>query len=130
MLILTIPLALATLVAPAKAQQGSNETLQHEADKGVKTHNSGASGFVGEQEKQGSATHIPGETNSATTGAATAPNAPNSGTGIAGAPGNKNGPPAQHGTVGSSSKNPSVEQQDSSNVKGLPGNKSGPPAKR
>ncbi|MBR0715523.1 hypothetical protein JQ632_16345 [Bradyrhizobium liaoningense] len=132
MLILTVPLALATLIVPATAQQNSNETLQHEADKGVKTRNSGASGFVSEQEKPGSATHIPGQSNSTTTtGAATAaPSAPNSGTGIAGAPGNKNGPPARQGTVGSSSKNPSVEQQDSSNVKGLPGNKSGPPAKR
>lgn len=131
MLILTVPLTLATLIVPASAQQTSNETLQHEADKGVKTRNSGASGFVSEQEKQGSATHIPGQTNSTTTtGAATAPSAPNSGTGIAGAPGNKNGPPARQGTVGSNSRNPAVEQQDSSNVKGLPGNKSGPPAKR
>jgi hypothetical protein len=64
----------------------------------------------------------------------TAPSEQNSGAGIAGQPGNKNGPPAKPGdTVGSSAsssqQNPSVQQQDTSNIKGLPGNKSGPPAK-
>ena len=59
-----------------------------------------------------------------------APSAQNSGTGIAGQPGSKNGPAAKPGdTVGSSSgTNSTVQQQDTSNVKGLPGNKSGPPA--
>lgn len=65
----------------------------------------------------------------------TAPSAQNSGAGIAGQPGNKNGPAAKSGeTVGSSStlnqQNPTVQQQDTSNIKGLPGNKSGPPAKQ
>ncbi|OSI65383.1 hypothetical protein [Bradyrhizobium canariense] len=64
-----------------------------------------------------------------------APSAQNSGAGIAGQPGNKNGPAAKPGdTVGSSStmnqQNPTVQQQDTSNIKGLPGNKNGPPAKR
>ena len=64
-----------------------------------------------------------------------APSAQNSGAGIAGQPGNKNGPAAKPGeTVGSSStlnqQNPTVQQQDTSNIKGLPGNKSGPPAKQ
>ena len=62
-----------------------------------------------------------------------APSAQNSGAGIAGQPGNKNGPSAkQTGTVGSgasTTQNPTVQQQDPSKVKGLPGNKSGPPAK-
>jgi hypothetical protein len=63
-----------------------------------------------------------------------APSAQNSGAGIAGQPGNKNGPAPKPGdTVGSSSSsnqsNPTVQQQDTSNIKGLPGNKSGPPAK-
>jgi uncharacterized membrane protein len=63
-----------------------------------------------------------------------APSAQNSGTGIAGQPGNKNGPAAKPGeTVGASptsnQQNPTVQQQDTSNIKGLPGNKSGPPAK-
>lgn len=64
-----------------------------------------------------------------------APSAQNSGAGIAGQPGNKNGPAAKSSdTVGSSStlnqQNPTVQQQDTSNIKGLPGNKSGPPAKK
>jgi hypothetical protein len=64
-----------------------------------------------------------------------APSAQNSGAGIAGQPGNKNGPAARPGdTVGSTSganqTNPNVQLQDTSNIKGLPGNKSGPPAKR
>ncbi|RXH05952.1 hypothetical protein [Bradyrhizobium vignae] len=61
-----------------------------------------------------------------------APSAQNSGTGIAGQPGNKNGPAVKPGeTVGASSnqQNPTVQQQDTSNIKGLPGNKSGPPTK-
>lgn len=64
-----------------------------------------------------------------------APSAQNSGAGIPGQPGNKNGPAVKPGeTVGSSSAtdqhNPTVQAQDPSNVKGLPGNKSGPPAKQ
>jgi hypothetical protein len=62
-----------------------------------------------------------------------APSAQNSGAGIAGAPGNKNGPAVKPGdTVGSTmnQQNPTVQQQDPSNIKGLPGNKNGPPAKR
>jgi hypothetical protein len=63
-----------------------------------------------------------------------APSAQGSGTGIAGQPGNKNGPAAKPGdTVGSSGatqQNPTVQQQDTSNIKGLPGNKSGPAAKQ
>jgi hypothetical protein len=58
------------------------------------------------------------------------PSSQNSGAGIQGAPGNKNGPPAQKGTVGSaatsSQNDQTVKDQDSANVKGLPGNKSGP----
>ncbi len=115
------------------AQQSMpKQNLQNEADKGVKTQNSGASGFVTDQEKPGAAAHPPGRPDHATSaiGAGAAPSAQNSGAGIAGAPGNKNGPPARQGTVGSNSSNLSVQEQDFSNVKGLPGNKSGPPAKR
>ena len=60
------------------------------------------------------------------------PSAPNSGAGVSGYPGNKNGPPAK-GTVGSSSSTSqenTVRQQDSSKIQGMPGNKSGPPAKQ
>jgi hypothetical protein len=66
-------------------------------------------------------------------GVSTAPSAPNSGAGVAGQPGNKNGPAAKPGgTVGSGvgAQNPSDQTQDTSNIKGLPGNKSGPPAKQ
>jgi hypothetical protein len=60
----------------------------------------------------------------------TAPSAQNSGAGISGASGNKNGPAPEKGTVGSASQNLPTQEQDPANVKGLPGNKSGPPAKR
>jgi hypothetical protein len=62
-----------------------------------------------------------------------APSAQNSGAGIAGAPGNKNGPAVKPGeTVGSTmnQQNPTVQQQDTSNIKGMPGNKNGPPANK
>jgi hypothetical protein len=57
------------------------------------------------------------------------PSAQNSGAGIAGFPGNKNGPAAKPGTFGfgAPTYNLSVAEQDPSNVKGLPGGKSGPP---
>jgi hypothetical protein len=57
------------------------------------------------------------------------PSAQNSGAGIAGQPGNKNGPPAK-GTVGSSTSTQSETVQDAAKIKGMPGNKSGPPAKQ
>ncbi len=116
---------------PAMAQTATSTSPQNEADKGIKTENSGASGYVGEQERPGSAAHLPGDPNRADTSghAATAPSAQNSGAGIAGAAGNKNGPAPRQGTVGSASQNLSVQEQDPSNIKGLPGNKSGPPVK-
>lgn len=78
-------LILAGVVGPTMAQQtGPASNLQNEADKGIKTENSGASGYVGEQEKSGSAVHPPGpphrtDMSGATT---TAPSAQNSGAGI------------------------------------------------
>jgi hypothetical protein len=132
-------LALAALIAissatgSATAQQTTpSQSLQNEADKGIKTQNSGASGYVGDQDKPGSATRMPGDANRADTSGTvpTAPSAQNSGAGISGAPGGKNGPASRQGTVGSASQNLSVRGQDPANVKGLLGNKSGPPAKR
>ncbi len=129
-------LALFALVScaalPANAQTSPPTNLQNEADKGIKTENSGASGYVGEQQKPGSAAHLPGDPNRTENSgrAAAAPSAQNSGAGIAGTAGNKNGPAPGRGTVGAASQNPAVQQQDPSNIKGLPGNKSGPPAKR
>jgi hypothetical protein len=65
---------------------------------------------------------------------ATAPSGQNSGAGIPGQPGNKNGPPAQKGTIGSTATtkqgNITTQEQDSARIKGLPGNKSGEPEKR
>ena len=62
------------------------------------------------------------------------PSSQNSGAGISGAPGNKNGPAAgQPGTVGSSTSSQtdrSVKDQDAAGIKGQPGNKNGPPAKK
>lgn len=124
--------AISSATGAAFAQQSTpSQSLQNEADKGIKTQNSGASGYVGEQDKPGSAARMPGDANRLDTPgtASTTPSAQNSGTGITGAPGGKNGP-SQQGTVGSASQNLSVQEQDPSNVKGLPGNKSGPPAKR
>ncbi len=59
------------------------------------------------------------------------PSAQNSGAGVQGLPGNKSGPAARKGTVGSNSAtNPDTPSvQDAAKVKGLPGNKSGPSAK-
>ncbi len=65
---------------------------------------------------------------------ATAPSGQNSGAGIAGQPGNKNGPAARQGTVGSTATtgqgNTTTQEQDAARIKGLPGNKSGEPEKR
>ena len=51
-------LASALAVGPAMAQQLTpNQYTQSEADKGIKTHNSGASGMVGSQATPGAAAH-------------------------------------------------------------------------
>ena len=64
-------LALLSLISvPAAAQQqtgstpqaGVNQQMQTEADKGVKTRNSGESGYVADQDKPGAASHAPGDT--------------------------------------------------------------------
>ena len=58
--------AFGTAIAlPAQAQQStgssSQQQMQDEADKGIKTRNSGESGFVSEQEKPGASSHAPGQ---------------------------------------------------------------------
>jgi hypothetical protein len=66
--------------APTLAQQStvpgqqiqSDKKMQEEADKGIKTRNSGESGFVGQQESPGASAHPPGRpdpANQTTTGA-------------------------------------------------------------
>src|SRR5258705_13662612 len=58
--------AFGTAIAlPAQAQQStgssSQQQMQDEADKGIKTCNSGESGYVGEQESPAASSHVPGQ---------------------------------------------------------------------
>jgi hypothetical protein len=56
------------IAAPAQAQQSttpgqqiqSDKQMQEEANKGIKTRDSGESGFVGQQERSGASAHPPG----------------------------------------------------------------------
>jgi hypothetical protein len=68
--ILAIVVGVGTTIAlPAQAQQSTatgqqmqpNQKVQDEADKGIKTRNSGESGLVADQEKPGAAAHPPGQ---------------------------------------------------------------------
>lgn len=63
---LSVALLFALPVIPiaADAQQTEPQSVQTEADKGVKTRNSGESGYVGNQDRPGAASHAPGETTS------------------------------------------------------------------
>jgi hypothetical protein len=56
------------------------------------------------------------------------PSSQNSGVGIAGQPGGKNGP-APNSPGGSDQKNPTTQLQDTSKIQGKPGSKSGPAVK-
>jgi hypothetical protein len=60
----------ATMPAMAQQQQQSaptNTQMQDDADKGVKTRNSGESGYVADQEKPGASASAPGRPNSSQT---------------------------------------------------------------
>jgi hypothetical protein len=46
--------------APGQQQMQSDKQMQEEADKGIKTRDSGESGFVGQQETPGASAHPPG----------------------------------------------------------------------
>lgn len=67
---LTLLFALPLLPLPAAGQQQTSATpqssvaqaVQTEADKGIKTRNSGESGYVGNQDRPGAASHAPRET--------------------------------------------------------------------
>jgi hypothetical protein len=67
---------------------------------------------------------------STSAGQSPAPTAPNSGAGIPGQPGNKNGPaakpPGSTGAVSSDQQGSAARNQDASNIPGQPGSKSGP----
>jgi hypothetical protein len=80
--IFAIAVAIGATIAPqTHAQQSTapsqqmqpNQKVQDEADKGVKTRNSGESGFVADQEKPGAAAHPPGQPDKSTTGTSSAP---------------------------------------------------------
>jgi hypothetical protein len=83
------------IAAPAQAQQStapgqqqiqSDKQMQDEADKGIKTRDSGASGFVGQQQTPAASAHPPGRpdpSGSQTTG---------SSAGTAGGQGSETGP--------------------------------------
>ena len=54
-----------------------NEQMQRDADKGVKTRNSGESGYVADQDKPGASAHPPGRPGSEqTTGSGSQTGAP------------------------------------------------------
>jgi hypothetical protein len=54
--------------APSEqAKPSSPEQVQQEADKGIKTRNSGESGYVAKQEKPGASAHPPGQPESGQT---------------------------------------------------------------
>ena len=46
--------------APGQQQIQSDKQMQEEADKGIKTRDSGASGFVGQQQTPAASAHPPG----------------------------------------------------------------------
>ena len=81
------------IAAPAQAQQStapgqqqiqSDKQMQEEADKGIKTRDSGQSGFVGEQERPGASAHPPGQPNPSSSQTTT-------GAGPSGGPGSETG---------------------------------------
>ena len=81
----------------------------------------------------GSTSIVPAAAQTTTRPDVSTPSAQNSGAGISGYSGNKNGPSGKSGTVGSSVRtnqnDPTVRQQDPAKIQGMPGNKSGPPAR-
>ena len=72
---LAVPaLAQQSTTAPGQQQMQSEKQMQEEADKGIKTRDSGQSGLVSEQERPGASAHPPGQPNpssSQTTGSGT-----------------------------------------------------------
>ncbi|MBB4256042.1 MULTISPECIES: hypothetical protein [unclassified Bradyrhizobium] len=59
--VISIPAA-AQQKTEATSQSGVAQNVQTEADKGVKARNSGKSGYVGDQDLPGAASHAAGET--------------------------------------------------------------------
>ena len=82
--ILATIFAFGTVIAvPALAQQSTGSSgqqqMQDEADKGIKTRNSGESGYVGEQERPGASSHVPGQPDTKSNQTTTAPVQPERG---------------------------------------------------
>jgi hypothetical protein len=67
---IAVPALAQQSTAPGQPQMQSDKQMQEEADKGIKTRDSGESGFVGQQEKPGASAHPPGQpsTTQTTTG--------------------------------------------------------------
>ncbi|WP_165637980.1 hypothetical protein [Bradyrhizobium shewense] len=72
--VMSIPAAAQQQTEPT-SQSGVAQNVQTEADKGIKTRNSGESGYVGKQDRPGAASHAPGETTN-TVGATSGSGAP------------------------------------------------------
>ncbi|WOH47320.1 hypothetical protein [Bradyrhizobium sp. sBnM-33] len=67
---LTMPALAQQSTAPGQQEVQTDKQMQEEADKGIKTRDSGQSGLVSEQEQPGASAHPPGQPNpsSQTTG--------------------------------------------------------------
>ena len=84
----TAAFGIAIAVLPAQAQQStapgqqqiqSDKQMQEDADKGIKTRDSGESGFVGQQETPGASAHPPGRPDSSSSQTTTGSGAGTSG---------------------------------------------------
>jgi hypothetical protein len=70
----TAPALAQPSTGPGQQQQmQADKQMQEEADKGIKTRDSGESGFVGQQEKPGAAAHPPGQPNPSSSQTTTGP---------------------------------------------------------
>ena len=57
---IAVPALAQQSTAPSRPQMQSDKQMQEEADKGIKTRDSGASGFVGQQQTPAASAHPPG----------------------------------------------------------------------
>ena len=57
---IAVPAPAQQSTAPSQPQMQSDKQMQEEADKGIKTRDSGASGFVGQQQTPAASAHPPG----------------------------------------------------------------------
>ena len=64
---IAVPTLAQQSTTPGQPQMQSDKQMQEEADKGIKTRDSGESGFVGQQERPGASAHPPGQPSTQTT---------------------------------------------------------------